>query len=103
MSLLIGGTLALFFLDAPWSILVIVLLAGVEVGELFLWRWAWRRRPLSGVEALVGQRGKLLEGNRLRIAGTTYPARAKDASPGDEVIVEKTEGMTLIVRGYGPR
>jgi membrane protein implicated in regulation of membrane protease activity len=98
VALLIGGTLSLLFLDPPWSIAVIVLLAGVEVGELFLWRWAWRRRPLSGVEALVGQRGKLLDGKRVRIAGTTYPARTGDASPGDEVIVERTDGMTLIVR-----
>ena len=103
MALLIGGTLALLFLDAPWSILVIVLLAGVEVGELFLWRWAWQRRPLSGVEALVGQRGKLLDGKRVRIAGTTYPARVTDASAGDEVIVERTDGMTLMVTRAGPR
>ena len=102
MALLIGGTLALIFLDLPWSILVIVLLAGVEVGELFLWRWAWQRRPLSGVEALVGKRGRLLDGKRVRIAGTTYPARATDASPGDEVIVERTEGMTLLVAKAGP-
>lgn len=98
MALLIGGTLAVIFLDLPWALVVIALLAGVEVGELFLWRWAWRRRPLSGVEALVGKRGKLLDGNRVRIAGTTYPARATDAAPGDEVVVERTEGMTLVVR-----
>ncbi len=43
MSLIVGGTLALIFLDPPWSVVVIAVLAGVEVAELFLWRWAWRQ------------------------------------------------------------
>jgi membrane protein implicated in regulation of membrane protease activity len=98
VALLIGGTLAVIFLDLPWALVVIALLAGVEVFEFRMWRWAVRQRPLSGAEGIVGERGTLLAGDRVRIRGTTYPARAVDAQPGDEVLVERAEGMTLIVR-----
>ncbi len=98
MSLLIGGTLALIFLDVPWSVVVIALLAGVEVFELRIWRWAMRQRPAGGIEGLVGQWGTLIEGNRVRIQGTTYAARSGQAAVGDEVIVEGVDGMTLVVR-----
>lgn len=98
MSLIIGGTLAWIFLDPPWSIVVIAVLVGVEIGELFLWRWAWRERPRSGTEAIVGETGVLASGDRVRIRGTSYRARVLDGSPGDRVRVEALEGMTLVVR-----
>jgi membrane protein implicated in regulation of membrane protease activity len=99
VALLIGGTLAVIFLDLPWALIVIALLAGVEVFEFRIWRWAVRQRPLTGAEGLVGERGTLIAGDRVRIRGTTYPARATGAEPGDDVIVERAEGMTLFVRG----
>jgi membrane protein implicated in regulation of membrane protease activity len=99
VALLIGGTLALVFLDLPWSAVVIALLVGFEYFEFRIWRWAVKRRPLSGAEGLVGQKGTLLAGNRVRIAGSTYPARlTAGAEPGSAVIIEQTEGMTLVVR-----
>ena len=98
MALLIGGTLALIFLDMPWSVVVIALLAGVEVFEFRIWRWAVRQRPQSGIESLVGKRGTLTSSDRVRIQATTYPARATDAAPGDEVTVDGVDGMTLLVR-----
>ncbi len=98
MALLIGGTLALIFLDLPWSAVVIALLVGVEVFEFRIWRWAMKQQPRAGAEGTVGETGVLLEGNRVRIRGTTYQAKTKDARPGDKVIVERTDGMTLIVQ-----
>ena len=98
MALLIGGTLALIFLDVPWSIVVIALLVGVEVFELRIWRWAMRQRPAGGTEGLVGQWGTLIDGDRVRIQGTTYAARSAQAAVGDEVLVERVDGMTLVVR-----
>ncbi len=98
MSLLIGGTLALIFLDLPWSAIVIALLAGVEVFELRIWRWALRQRPAGGIEGLIGRWGTLIEGDRVRIQGTTYPARAGEVAVGEEVIVDRVDGMTLVVR-----
>ena len=98
MALLIGGTLALLFLDLPWSAVVIALLVAVEVVEFRIWRWAARQLPKSGTERLAGDRGTLLEGSRVRIGGTTYRAEVLEGAPGDRVLVERVEGMTLVVR-----
>jgi membrane protein implicated in regulation of membrane protease activity len=76
----------------------IALLAGVEVFEFRLWRWAVRQRAVGGTEGLVGQRGTLIAGERVRIHGTTYQAGSVDAEPGDDVVVERTDGMRLVVR-----
>jgi membrane protein implicated in regulation of membrane protease activity len=98
MALLVGGTLALIFLDLPWSAIVIALLAGVEVFEFRIWRWAMRQRPVGGIEGLVGQWGTLIEDDRVRIQGTTYAARSTGAAVGEDVIVDGVDGMTLVVR-----
>jgi membrane protein implicated in regulation of membrane protease activity len=103
MSLLIGGTLALLFLPTPWAIAVIVALAAFEVVEVAFWLWLRRQRPRSGHEALVGRHGILIEGERVRIGGTTYPGRVLEGEPGDTVVVEEVEGMTLVVRRDEPR
>jgi membrane protein implicated in regulation of membrane protease activity len=98
MSLLIGGTLAYLFLPSPWWVLVVLVLAGVEVFEVMLWlRWR-RRRSLSGPESLIGQRGVLAPGSRVRLRGTSYRARASGAEEGDRVVVEDVDGLTLVVR-----
>jgi membrane protein implicated in regulation of membrane protease activity len=98
MALLIGGTLAYLFLPFPWWLVVVGLLAAFELFEFRLWRWAIRQRAASGIEGLIGKRGVLASGDRIRIHGTSYPARPRGAGPGDEVIVEAVEGMTLVVR-----
>ena len=98
MALLIGGTLAYLYLPFPWWIVVVAVLAAVEIVEARIWIWAIRERPRSGTEALVGRRGRLIRPDRVRIEGTSYPARVHGASEGDEVVIERLEGMTLVVR-----
>ncbi|HEX2024776.1 MAG TPA: NfeD family protein [Actinomycetota bacterium] len=98
MALLIGGTLAIVLLSPPWSVVVIVLLVGVEVFEFRLWRWALRQRPRAGIEGMVGERGRLTAPKRVRMRGTSYAARAAEGGVGDPVEVEAVEGMTLVVR-----
>ena len=98
MALLIGGTLALLFLDLPWSAVVIAALAAFEVFEFRVWRWAVRQRPRAGAEGMVGEVGILGEGDRVRIRGTSYPARVLEGRPGDRVRIEGIDGMTLVVR-----
>jgi membrane protein implicated in regulation of membrane protease activity len=102
VALLIGGTVAILFLDLPWSAVVIVLLVGVEVFEFRIWRWALRQSPRAGSEGIVGERGVLAGPDRVRIRGTTYPARVVEGEAGDRVVVEGVEGMTLVVRRLGP-
>lgn len=98
MALLIGGTLALILLHPPWSVVVIVVLAAVEIFEFRIWRWALRQRPRAGAEGIVGERGVVAAPGRVRIRGTSYPARVLDGEPGDPVVVEGVDGMTLVVR-----
>lgn len=106
MLLLIGGTLAYLFIPWPWWLVVVVLLAGVELFEVSLWLRLRRRKPLSGHESLVGERGVLAGPGRVRIRGTSYPARVKSGGPGTsvelgaggKVEVIAVEGMTLVVR-----
>lgn len=103
MALLIGGTLAYLFLPYPWWLVAVVGLALFELAEgalmLSLWRRFRGRRPAAGPEALVGEHGVLAAPGRVRIRGTSYPARVLDgARPDDRVIVEDVDGMTLVVR-----
>jgi membrane protein implicated in regulation of membrane protease activity len=96
--LIIGGTLAILFLPLPWNVVVIGVLLAKEIIEISFWVSMRRRRPASGTEALVGQPGELIQPDRVRIAGTSYPARVLDGKPGDRVVVESVDGMTLSVR-----
>ncbi len=98
MALLIGGTLAYVFLPFPWWLVVVVLLAGFELFEFRLWRWAVRQRPRAGIEGLVGELGILAPDGRVRIRGSSYRAEVLEGTPGEPVIVERVEGMTLVVR-----
>ncbi len=98
MALLVGGTLALVFLDLPWALVVIALLVGVEVFEFRVWRWALRQQPKGGTEGTVGETGVLIGDGRVRIRGTSYPARVLEGDRGDRVRVQAVEGMTLVVR-----
>ncbi|HEX9891617.1 MAG TPA: NfeD family protein [Actinomycetota bacterium] len=98
MALLIGGTLAYLFLPAPWWILVVAALAGLEVFEVMVWlRWR-RRKAMTGADGLIGERGVLAAGDRVRVRGTTYRARTADARQGDRVVVQEVDGLTLVVR-----
>jgi membrane protein implicated in regulation of membrane protease activity len=98
VALLIGGTLAVLFVPFPWWIGIVAALAAFEIIEFRIWRWAVRERPRSNTEALVGRVGVLTDDRRVRIHGTSYPARVVEAEPGDRVRVEATEGMMLVVR-----
>jgi membrane protein implicated in regulation of membrane protease activity len=96
--LVIGGFLAYWFLPYPWWLVVVGLLACVEVGEVLVWLRLRHRRPITGADALVSMTGRLTSRDRVRIRGTSYPARVVEGQPGDEVVVEGVEGMTLVVR-----
>jgi membrane protein implicated in regulation of membrane protease activity len=98
VALLVGGTLAILFLELPWSALVIAGLVAFEVFEFRIWRWAVRQRPRAGAQGIVGEVGVLADGGRVRIRGSSYPARILEGEPGDRVRVEGVEGMTLVVR-----
>ena len=101
MLLDVGGFLAYWLLPFPWWLAVVGLLACVEIGEVLLWLRLRHRRSITGAEALVSMTGRLTSRDRVRIRGTSYRARVVEGQPGDEVVVEGVEGMTLVVRRRG--
>ncbi len=98
MTTIVFGTLAVLLVPFPWWIPILAVLLAKDTVEIAIWIRQRRRPPASGTEALVGTRGRFAEGGRVRVAGTTYPARSVDASPGDRVVVESVDGMRLVVR-----
>jgi membrane protein implicated in regulation of membrane protease activity len=96
---------AIFLLPAPWSYIVVILAAVIEVAEIKLFLWYSRRRgATTGVEALAGLKGTVVEPCRpvgqIRVAGELWRARCEEgADVGDAVVVENLEPeLTLLVR-----
>jgi membrane protein implicated in regulation of membrane protease activity len=89
-----------FVLDDPWRLAAVVGGGAIEIGEAwFWWRWTHRRPPAVGVEVLVGATGVVLEDGWVRVNGELWRARgAEEARPGEAVVVEAVEGLTLLVR-----
>lgn len=98
MALIIGGTLAFLFLPSPWRFVAIGALAAFEVVEIMFWLWLRGKPARSGTEGMVGETGVVSAPGRVRIRGTTYPAKVRDADVGDRVVVEGVDGMMLTVR-----
>jgi membrane-bound serine protease (ClpP class) len=107
---LIGAILlAIFVLPPAWRIPVVLAGGAIEVGESFFWIWlSKRRRPSVGVETLVGAPATVATPCRplgqVRVQGELWQARCDEgADPGDEVIVERVDGLTLVVTRAGSR
>ncbi|MDX6509019.1 MAG: hypothetical protein QOG81_771 [Gaiellaceae bacterium] len=107
MALLGAILLAIFVLPPAWRIPVVVAGGAIEVGESFFWIWlSKRRRPAVGVETLVGAHAIVVTqcrpSGQVRVQGELWAARCDEgADSGDEVIVERVEGLTLVVSRAG--
>jgi membrane protein implicated in regulation of membrane protease activity len=96
---------AIFLLPTPWSYIVVVAAAAVEVVEVgvFIW-YSKRRRATTGAEALPGMRGTVVEACRpigqIRVDGELWRARCEEgADPGETVVVESLgPNLTLFVK-----
>ncbi len=95
--------LSLFVLP-PW-LGVIAVSAGVvvELAEVGFWvRFLRRYRVRTGVEALIGTQGEVIEDceprGRIRLRGEIWHARCpRGARVGDRVVVRSVDGLTLEV------
>jgi membrane protein implicated in regulation of membrane protease activity len=107
MLTLIALVIALLFLSWPWSVLVVIAAAIIDIAETgtFVW-WSRRRRrrgpPAVGSGALVGRTGvaidRLAPGGQVRVAGEIWNARSEVAiDPGSPVSVSGIDGLTLTV------
>lgn len=94
--------IAYFVLAAPWSYLVVVIAAFVDIAQIFVWlRWR-KRKPTTGSESLIGARATVAERCRpkgqVRVAGQLWTATcAEGAEAGEEVRVVAVHGNTLTV------
>ena len=101
--LVVSVLLAVFVLDSPWSFVAVAGGVAIEASEsgLMLW-WSRRRRPLVGVETLVGSPGIAVSACRpegqVKVGGELWRARCDaGADRGSAVVVAAVEGLTLVV------
>lgn len=103
MTLVVALVLALYVLDRPWDVLVLVGATVVEVAEIFFWIWLSKRRgPQVGAETLIGAEAVVITPCRprgqVRVAGEIWEATCDaGADVGDEVRVLARRGLTLVV------
>jgi membrane-bound serine protease (ClpP class) len=103
MLLVVAILLAILVLEEPWTWVVVIAGASLELAEtaVFIW-WSKRRRAVVGAEALIGQRALVSAECRpfgqVRVVGELWQARCDPgADVGDEVIVKALDGLTLVV------
>ena len=95
--------LAIFVLPSPWGALAVVVGAALDLGEtVVFWRWSRRRSSAVGVEALVGRTAvavrPLAPEGQVKLDGELWLARSGvPVEQGSEVLVQRVEGLTLVV------
>ena len=102
MSLLIAILISYFFLDWPWTLVVIVaasLFELFEIGMYFRWR---KVRAISGHETLIGATGKTMgevnESGQARIRGQIWTVESDEPlERGADVRVVAMDGLKLKV------
>jgi membrane-bound serine protease (ClpP class) len=94
---------AVFWLPTTWGIVAVIGAAVFELAEIALYVWySKRRKATTGAEGLVGAVGVAVTAcnpdGQIRVEGELWNAVcAEGAQPGDRVVVERVEGLTLIV------
>ena len=107
MILIIAILLVVFLVPSPWSIVVLAVACVLEAGEIaVLRRWSKRigrrTKATTGAEALAGKVAEVTADCRptgmVRLDGELWEARCEaGASRGDSVVVERLDGLTLVV------
>ena len=99
MALVIAVLLAVFVLDGPWEWVAVAGGGAIEIGEAWFWlHWTHRRRPVVGIEALVGAYGEMTDAGWVSVHGELWRARSGGSlEAGDRVRVRAVEGLTLVV------
>ena len=105
MILLVAFAFAVFVLPSPWGLVAVIGALLAEVGESGLWwRWSRRRRPVTGIETMLGRRATAATPCRprgqVRVLGELWTAVCEaGADPGDEVEIVgvDADGLTLRV------
>jgi membrane-bound serine protease (ClpP class) len=108
VALVVALFLALFVLDAPWGLIVVVGATFLELGEVLFWFWYTKRRRVQvGAETLIGLEGVVVTPCRprgqVRLQGEIWDARCDaGAAAGERVRVVGRDGLTLAVEAALP-
>jgi len=103
VTLVVALLLALFVLDEPWDVFVVVGALVLEVVEIGFWFWYSRRRGVQvGAETLIGATAVVVTPCRprgqVRLQGEIWDARCdRGADAGASVRVAARDGLTLVV------
>lgn len=103
--LLVGAVVlaVLGVVPSPWSYVLVLTAAVVEIAETGFWVWLSRRRRVqAGVETLIGSTAVVVSPcaplGQVRVQGELWQARcAAGAAPGERVVVRDRDGLTLLV------
>ncbi len=96
--------LALFVVPGPWGEFVLAATIAWELAEKAYWLRSSRRIPIAaGRETLLGQQVTALSAcrpeGRVRLGAESWSARCLEgADPGERLVVEAVERITLVVR-----
>ena len=102
MTTVIGGVLAILFVDPPWKWLIIAGLLLTDVFQIAIWlRWR-KRKSITGIESLVGEGGRAVTtldpDGQVSVRGQLWSAHATErVEVGDDVTVTAVEGLKLEV------
>ena len=102
MTTVIGGILAILFVDPPWRWVIIGLLLLTDVVQIVVWlRWR-HKKSITGSESLVGQGGRAVTtldpDGQVKVRGQLWTAHASERiEVGDDVTVTAVDGLKLEV------
>jgi membrane protein implicated in regulation of membrane protease activity len=112
MLTVIALVISLLFLSSPWSYVIVIVAATIDIAETgtFFW-WSRRRRRLTpvavGAETIVGRAGVALgrldpaaarPAGQVRVDGEIWTARASEPiEPGASVLIRAVDGLVLDV------
>ena len=103
MLLVVAIVLAFLVLPTPWGLVAVAVAAAIEAVEIWFWWWLSRRRkPVVGVETMIGAPATavttLRPDGQIRVRGELWQARcAAGADVGAALRVVGVDGLTLVV------
>ena len=102
MTTVIGGILAILFVDPPWRWLIIGALLLTDVVEIAIWL-KWRnKKSITGIDSMVGAEGRAMTpldpDGQVKVRGQVWSAHASErVEVGDDVTVTAVDGLKLEV------
>lgn len=102
MTTVVGGILAILFVDPPWRWLIIGALLATDVVEIVIWLKWRKKKSITGIESIVGADGRAVTtldpDGQVRVRGQLWSAHSDErVEVGDDVTVTAVDGLKLEV------